>query len=77
MTEGLKGAFLFSPAPENSPGIITKTVDVSLYKEGSSFGFVLRGQSKSHTWGSRGGKEANVDSIRVLFCFSKVIDSDI
>ncbi|XP_044919293.1 glutamate receptor-interacting protein 2 isoform X3 [Mustela putorius furo] len=31
------------PAPENSPGIITKTVDVSLYKEGSSFGFVLRG----------------------------------
>ncbi|XP_047599705.1 glutamate receptor-interacting protein 2 isoform X4 [Lutra lutra] len=31
------------PAPENSPGIITKTVDVSLYKEGNSFGFVLRG----------------------------------
>ncbi|XP_019289184.2 glutamate receptor-interacting protein 2 isoform X2 [Panthera pardus] len=31
------------PAPENSPGIVTKTVDVSLYKEGNSFGFVLRG----------------------------------
>uniref|UniRef100_A0A673U1Q3 Glutamate receptor interacting protein 2 n=1 Tax=Suricata suricatta TaxID=37032 RepID=A0A673U1Q3_SURSU len=31
------------PAPENNTGIITKTVDVSLYKEGNSFGFVLRG----------------------------------
>ncbi|KAF0880748.1 GRIP2 protein, partial [Crocuta crocuta] len=31
------------PAPENNPGIITKTVDVSLYKEGNGFGFVLRG----------------------------------
>ncbi|KAG8516940.1 Glutamate receptor-interacting protein 2 [Galemys pyrenaicus] len=31
------------PAPENSPGVISKTVDVSLYKEGNSFGFVLRG----------------------------------
>uniref|UniRef100_A0A8D1P1M7 PDZ domain-containing protein n=1 Tax=Sus scrofa TaxID=9823 RepID=A0A8D1P1M7_PIG len=31
------------PAPENNPGIIAKTVDVSLYKEGNSFGFVLRG----------------------------------
>ncbi|CAK6435592.1 unnamed protein product [Pipistrellus nathusii] len=31
------------PAPENSPGMVSKTVDVSLYKEGSSFGFVLRG----------------------------------
>ncbi|ELW46968.1 Glutamate receptor-interacting protein 2, partial [Tupaia chinensis] len=31
------------PAPENNPRTITKTVDVSLYKEGSSFGFVLRG----------------------------------
>ncbi|XP_066101017.1 glutamate receptor-interacting protein 2 isoform X1 [Saccopteryx bilineata] len=31
------------PAPENSLGIISKTVDVSLYKEGNSFGFVLRG----------------------------------
>ncbi|CAH7169306.1 Grip2 [Phodopus roborovskii] len=31
------------PAPENNPRIISKTVDVSLYKEGNSFGFVLRG----------------------------------
>ncbi|KAM8758936.1 glutamate receptor-interacting protein 2 isoform 2-T2 [Rhynchonycteris naso] len=31
------------PAPENSLGIISKTVDVSLYKESNSFGFVLRG----------------------------------
>ncbi|OWK02736.1 hypothetical protein Celaphus_00010664 [Cervus elaphus hippelaphus] len=30
-------------APENNPGIVSKTVDVSLYKEGNSFGFVLRG----------------------------------
>uniref|UniRef100_G1P156 Glutamate receptor interacting protein 2 n=1 Tax=Myotis lucifugus TaxID=59463 RepID=G1P156_MYOLU len=31
------------PAPENNPGIMSKTVDVSLYKEANSFGFVLRG----------------------------------
>ncbi|XP_005387124.1 PREDICTED: glutamate receptor-interacting protein 2 isoform X3 [Chinchilla lanigera] len=31
------------PAPENNPRIVSKTVDVSLYKEGNSFGFVLRG----------------------------------
>ncbi|XP_008562607.1 PREDICTED: glutamate receptor-interacting protein 2 [Galeopterus variegatus] len=31
------------PAPENNPRIISKTVDISLYKEGNSFGFVLRG----------------------------------
>ncbi|KAM9095215.1 glutamate receptor-interacting protein 2 [Sarcophilus harrisii] len=30
-------------APENSLGIIPKTIEVSLYKEGNSFGFVLRG----------------------------------
>uniref|UniRef100_A0A8C5ZCX8 Glutamate receptor interacting protein 2 n=1 Tax=Marmota marmota marmota TaxID=9994 RepID=A0A8C5ZCX8_MARMA len=30
------------PAPENNPKIISKTVDISLYKEGNSFGFVLR-----------------------------------
>ncbi|KAH0630191.1 hypothetical protein JD844_012905 [Phrynosoma platyrhinos] len=30
-------------APENSAGIIPKTIDVTLYKEGNSFGFVLRG----------------------------------
>ncbi|XP_033921923.1 glutamate receptor-interacting protein 2 isoform X3 [Melopsittacus undulatus] len=29
--------------PENSAGIIPKTIEVSLYKEGNSFGFVLRG----------------------------------
>uniref|UniRef100_H0WCC8 Glutamate receptor interacting protein 2 n=1 Tax=Cavia porcellus TaxID=10141 RepID=H0WCC8_CAVPO len=31
------------PAPENNPRVVSKTVDVSLYKEGNSFGFVLRG----------------------------------
>ncbi|XP_026576560.1 glutamate receptor-interacting protein 2 [Pseudonaja textilis] len=30
-------------APDNSAGIIPKTVEVTLYKEGNSFGFVLRG----------------------------------
>ncbi|XP_044307489.1 glutamate receptor-interacting protein 2 isoform X3 [Varanus komodoensis] len=30
-------------APENSAGIIPKTIEVTLYKEGNSFGFVLRG----------------------------------
>uniref|UniRef100_A0A8C0EIR5 Glutamate receptor interacting protein 2 n=1 Tax=Bubo bubo TaxID=30461 RepID=A0A8C0EIR5_BUBBB len=29
--------------PESSAGIIPKTIEVSLYKEGNSFGFVLRG----------------------------------
>lgn len=78
MTEGLKGALHFSPAPENNAGITTKTADVSLYKEGNSFGFVLRGQCKSHTWlGSRGGKETNADSMCVLFCFDEVLDTDI
>ncbi|EHA98687.1 Glutamate receptor-interacting protein 2 [Heterocephalus glaber] len=31
------------PALENNPRIISKMVDISLYKEGNSFGFVLRG----------------------------------
>ncbi|XP_010636208.1 glutamate receptor-interacting protein 2 isoform X2 [Fukomys damarensis] len=31
------------PAPENNSRIVSKTVDISLYKEGNSFGFVLRG----------------------------------
>ncbi|XP_045390687.1 glutamate receptor-interacting protein 2 [Lemur catta] len=31
------------PAPENDPRIISKTVDISLCREGNSFGFVLRG----------------------------------
>ncbi|XP_067400440.1 glutamate receptor-interacting protein 2 isoform X4 [Emydura macquarii macquarii] len=30
-------------APESSSGIIPKTIEVCLYKEGNSFGFVLRG----------------------------------
>ncbi|XP_034287454.1 glutamate receptor-interacting protein 2 isoform X6 [Pantherophis guttatus] len=30
-------------APDNSAGIIPKTIEVTLYKEGNSFGFVLRG----------------------------------
>lgn len=42
--ERLKGVLRFSLAPENNPGIMSKTVDVSLYKEANSFGFVLRGQ---------------------------------
>uniref|UniRef100_A0A672V3R2 Glutamate receptor interacting protein 2 n=1 Tax=Strigops habroptila TaxID=2489341 RepID=A0A672V3R2_STRHB len=29
--------------PESSAGVIPKTIEVSLYKEGNSFGFVLRG----------------------------------
>ncbi|XP_044879812.1 glutamate receptor-interacting protein 2 isoform X9 [Mauremys mutica] len=31
------------PAPESSSGIIPKTIEVCLYKEGNSYGFVLRG----------------------------------
>lgn len=49
MAERLKGGLGFSAAPENNPRIISKTVDVSLYKEGNSFGFVLRGQCASVT----------------------------
>ncbi|XP_061474423.1 glutamate receptor-interacting protein 2 isoform X6 [Rhineura floridana] len=30
-------------APDNNAGIIPKTIEVTLYKEGNSFGFVLRG----------------------------------
>uniref|UniRef100_A0A6I8PKH1 Glutamate receptor interacting protein 2 n=1 Tax=Ornithorhynchus anatinus TaxID=9258 RepID=A0A6I8PKH1_ORNAN len=35
-------------APESSSGIIPKTIDVSLFKEGNSFGFVLRGGAHDH-----------------------------
>uniref|UniRef100_G1TRR0 Glutamate receptor interacting protein 2 n=1 Tax=Oryctolagus cuniculus TaxID=9986 RepID=G1TRR0_RABIT len=42
-----------APAPENNPKIISKTVDVSLYKEGSSFGFVLRGGAHEEVHKSR------------------------
>lgn len=48
--ERLKGGLNFSIAPENNPRIISKTVDVSLYKEGNSFGFVLRGQCDCSPW---------------------------
>ncbi|XP_058534916.1 glutamate receptor-interacting protein 2 isoform X2 [Ochotona princeps] len=41
------------PAPENNPRIISKTVDISLYKEGSSFGFVLRGGAHEDAHKSR------------------------
>ncbi|KAM5279656.1 glutamate receptor-interacting protein 2 [Ctenodactylus gundi] len=41
------------PAPENDPKIISKTVDVTLYKEGSSFGFVLRGGAHEDAHKSR------------------------
>jgi len=37
------GSFSFPLVPESSAGIIPKTIEVSLYKEGNSFGFVLRG----------------------------------
>lgn len=54
VAERLKGALRFSPAPENSLGIASKTVDISLCKEGSSFGFVLRGQCRSCPGTGRG-----------------------
>ncbi|XP_073900590.1 glutamate receptor-interacting protein 2 isoform X3 [Castor canadensis] len=41
------------PAPENNPRIISKTVDVALYKEGNSFGFVLRGGAHEDVYKSR------------------------
>uniref|UniRef100_A0A287D9X6 Glutamate receptor interacting protein 2 n=1 Tax=Ictidomys tridecemlineatus TaxID=43179 RepID=A0A287D9X6_ICTTR len=41
------------PAPENNPKIISKTVDISLYKEGNSFGFVLRGGAHEDVHKSR------------------------
>jgi hypothetical protein len=50
VAERLKGGLDFPTAPENNPRIISKTVDVSLYKEGNSFGFVLRGQCDSSPW---------------------------
>lgn len=70
VTERLKGALRFSLAPENNPGIISKTVDVSLYKEGNSFGFVLRGQCKSCPWAGA-GEVADSNSAYVLFCFNE------
>lgn len=40
---GVTESFSFPIVPESSAGIIPKTIEVSLYKEGNSFGFVLRG----------------------------------
>ena len=31
------------PAPNSTSGLISKTIDICLHKEGSSFGFVVRG----------------------------------
>uniref|UniRef100_A0A8C9Q4Y0 Glutamate receptor interacting protein 2 n=1 Tax=Spermophilus dauricus TaxID=99837 RepID=A0A8C9Q4Y0_SPEDA len=50
---GTQGSLCFSPAPENNPKIISKTVDISLYKEGNSFGFVLRGGAHEDVHKSR------------------------
>ena len=72
MTERLKGVLHFPPAPENGPGIISKTVDVSLCKEGSSCGFVLRGEWTSYS-GAGGRKVVNSNSVSVLFCFHESI----
>ncbi|XP_054990330.1 glutamate receptor-interacting protein 2 isoform X4 [Sorex araneus] len=41
------------PVPENNPGTLSKTVDVALYKEGNSFGFVLRGGAHEDSHKSR------------------------
>ncbi|XP_069871742.1 glutamate receptor-interacting protein 2-like isoform X2 [Dipodomys merriami] len=41
------------PAPENNPRIVSKTADVALHKEGSSFGFVLRGGAHEDVHKSR------------------------
>lgn len=66
VTERLKGVLPFSPAPENNPRIISKTVDISLYKEGSSFGFVLRGQC---AWPWERGKGQTGSQCYCLFFF--------
>uniref|UniRef100_A0A8C1CY70 Glutamate receptor interacting protein 2b n=1 Tax=Cyprinus carpio carpio TaxID=630221 RepID=A0A8C1CY70_CYPCA len=34
-----------SPAPDSTSGVISKTIDICLQKEGNSFGFVMRGGS--------------------------------
>lgn len=45
LSQGIINSFpCLSVVPENSAGIIPKTIEVTLYKEGNSFGFVLRGQ---------------------------------
>lgn len=62
-----QGALHFPLAPENNPGIVSKTVDVSLYKEGNSFGFVLRGQCESRP---RAGAGKRLILILCVFCFA-------
>lgn len=36
--------FFFPPAPDSTSGVISKTVEICLHKEGNSFGFVMRGK---------------------------------
>ncbi|KAI3369683.1 hypothetical protein L3Q82_024526, partial [Scortum barcoo] len=38
-------------APDSTSGVISKTIDICLHKEGNSFGFVMRG---NHQWYPRG-----------------------
>lgn len=35
--------FISFSAPNSTSGLISKTIDICLHKEGSSFGFVMRG----------------------------------
>lgn len=36
--------FICVSAPNSTSGLISKTIDICLHKEGSSFGFVVRGE---------------------------------
>lgn len=36
--------FSFLPAPDSTSGVISKTMEICLHKEGNSFGFVMRGR---------------------------------
>lgn len=36
--------FFFFPAPDSTSGVISKTIEICLHKEGNSFGFVMRGK---------------------------------
>lgn len=37
-------SFSSSQAPDSTSGVISKTIDICLHKEGNSFGFVMRGK---------------------------------
>lgn len=37
-------------APDSTSGVISKTIDMCLHKEGSSFGFVMRGKHGIHAF---------------------------